>query len=219
MFGLSLFIFGVNLASAEELNVGDSHQILVTNEDFKVNEKEIVQDFLNNENIDELVVINPELATDEILSPDESAEESIQTRAGVTRYKVNNVKSGSNYTGGQIAIAVGEPDIPLSINQTKSVSTTVSAKFGASNKLISGEVGWSVTGSTSISIIGGPYTVPKTVGKKKVKNCSLIAKTVYKTKTFDVHKMPWNSFQWSKQGTGTIKKAYGVSFSKKFVYK
>jgi len=24
---------------------------------------------------------------------------------------------------------------------------------------------------------------------------------------------------WRKQGTGTIKKAYGVSFSKKFVYK
>ncbi|EOH95913.1 hypothetical protein UAY_03339 [Enterococcus moraviensis ATCC BAA-383] len=106
----------------------------------------------------------------------------------------------------------------LTITQTKSISTSLSGSFGASNKVISASVGWNVTGSTSIAI-SGSYKVPSKIGNKKVKNCKLTAHTVYKTKKFDVHKMPWNSTKWSKQGTGTVKKAYGVSFKKSFTYK
>lgn len=47
----------------------------------------------------------------------------------------------------------------------------------------------------------------------------MTAYPVYKTKLYDVHKMPWNSFTWTKQGTGKAKKAYGVSYKKVYTYK
>lgn len=51
-----------------------------------------------------------------------------------------------------IATAIGEVGIVLNIGQTKSVATTISADFGASNAALSGALGYSVTGSTSITI-------------------------------------------------------------------
>ncbi|WP_430623434.1 hypothetical protein, partial [Enterococcus diestrammenae] len=81
------------------------------------------------------------------------------------------------------------PGLQLSISQTKSVSTSLSGTFGASKGAISAEVGWNVTGSTSISI-SGSYKVPSTVNGKKVKSCKLNAHVVRKRKSFVVDKWP-----------------------------
>lgn len=132
-------------------------------------------------------------------------------------YIIKNVRSASDYTGSDIATATGGPGVTLSISKTKSVSTTVSGTFGASNSAISSAVGWSVTGSTSISIQGSD-TVPKKHSGKKVKKMTLHAKTVYKVKKYDVYKIIPGYID-SKQGTGTTKKAKGCTFTRTYTYK
>ena len=69
----------------------------------------------------------------------------------------------------------------ISIEETKSVSSTVSGTYGASYSGISAAVGWNVTASTSVAI-KGEYDVPYKVGKKKVKRVYLDAYPKFKTK-------------------------------------
>lgn len=98
------------------------------------------------------------------------------------------------------------------------VATTVSASFGASTKVLNAGIGWNTTGSTSMSM-SGSYKVPSKVGTKQVETGTLKAYTVYKTKNYKVQKIAWNSTMWTTSGSGTAKKAYGVSFKKTFTYK
>lgn len=141
----------------------------------------------------------------------------VKSAASPIYYIIKNVRSASDYTGSDIATATGGPGITLSISKTKSISTTVSGTFGASNSLISSAVGWNVTGSTSISIQGSA-TVPRTHNGKKVKTMTLHAKTVYKVKKYDVYKVI-PGYVNSKQGTGTTKKAKGCAFTRTYKYK
>lgn len=136
----------------------------------------------------------------------------------MTKYRARNARIMSDRTGTSgIAKATGDPGVALAISQTKSVATTVSAKFGASGEVISAEVGWNITGSSSISI-SGSWKVPKINNSKKVKTGTLTAYAIYKVKSFVVDKMAWNSTKWEYQGTGNTSKAYGVSFKKTFTY-
>jgi hypothetical protein len=125
---------------------------------------------------------------------------------------VKNVKSISNTVGTVvIAVAQGQSGITLSINQTKSVASTISATFGAAVSVISASIGWSATGSTSISVIGS-WTVPAKNNGKAVKMGYLRARSVYKRKTYDVY--VYNT----KKGTGTAVKAIGVEFTRTVSY-
>lgn len=229
----SIFTIGtINTHAEEETSdsgevefSGGEQKIVTTKKEFDVNSTMIIEEYMENPEVGELIIVDPELAgndTEIIPNYYESNQESIYngitTYAGITKYKVNNVRNGNDYTGGSIATTSGGPGVTLSISQTKSISTQLSSSFGASNKVISAGVGWNVTGSSSISI-SGSYKVPSKIGNKKVKSCKFTANTVYKTKQFDVQKMAWNSTKWAKQGTGTVKKAYGVSFKKSFTYK
>lgn len=176
-----------------------------------------VDDLLSDDDITEVIYVDPYLAEDDYLL--EEDDSLITPNAIINRYRVRGVKKISDKTdSGAIAVASGQPGMTLAINQTKSVSTTTSAKFGASDKMISAEVGWSTTGSTAISI-SGSYKVPSKANGKKVKSCKLSAHAIRKRKSFIVDKMAWNSTKWVKQGTGNVGKAYGVSFKKTFIYK
>lgn len=175
-----------------------------------------VDEFLSNDDITEVIYIDPYLAEDGYLLEEDSP---ITPNAIINRYRVRGVKKISDKTdSGAIAVASGQPGMTLGINQTKLVSTTTSAKFGTSDKVISAEVGWSTTGSTAISI-SGSYKVPSKANGEKVKSCKLSAHAIRKRKSFIVDKMAWNSTKWVKQGTGNVGKAYGVSFKKTFTYK
>lgn len=176
----------------------------------------IINEYLSYPNVEELIVLDESLLEENI---DIEKDTNTKARAIINQYKVQNVRGGPDVTGSSgLATSIGGPGVVLVIKQTKSVATTVSANFGASNAALSGSIGWSVTGTTSVAI-SGTFKVPSKVNGKSVKSLKFTAYPVYKTKLYDVYKMPWNSFSWSKQGTGTAKKAYGVAFKKVYTYK
>ena len=180
---------------------------------------EDVGDLLSQDDIDEVTFINPELIAEKYENETVQDTSEISQRLGITKYRVRGVKNASDVTGTTaIAATQGGPGVTLKIDQVKSVSTTVSAKYGASNKIISAEVGWSVTGSSSISI-SGSFKVPSKSGGKSVRSCKLSAYPLRRRKSFIVDKMAWNSIKWEKQGTGYVSKAYGITFKKSYQYK
>lgn len=219
-FGTLLFVGNGVVAKAEENSyyIGDE-EVQISENAVVTTDIEEVGALLSDSDIEEVIYLDPNLVVEDYVSDIKPENFSPASRAVVNRYRVKNVKNASDTTdSGAIAAASGGYGVTLAINQTKSVSTTTSAKFGASDKIISAEVGWSTTGTTSISI-SGSYKVPKTSGGKNVKNCKLSAHTIRKRKSFVVDKMAWNSIKWEKQGTGYVSKAYGVSFKKTFTYK
>ncbi|PJN87227.1 hypothetical protein [Bacillus sp. mrc49] len=126
----------------------------------------IINDCLSDPDVEELIVLDESLL---IENNDNENDTTPNARAIFNKYKVNNVRGGSDVTGSSgIATAIGEVGIVLNIGQTKSVATTISADFGTSNAALSGALGYSVTGSTSITI-SGTYKVPSTVNEKKLK--------------------------------------------------
>ncbi|CAH0126512.1 hypothetical protein SRABI96_00095 [Peribacillus sp. Bi96] len=176
----------------------------------------IINKYLSDSNVHELIVLDESLLEE---NSDSEKGASPNARAIINQYKVQNVQAGADVTGSSgLATSIGGPGVVLNIGQTKSVATTVSANFGASNAALSASIGWSVTGTTSITI-SGTFKVPSKVNGEIVKSLKFTAYSVYKTKKYDVYKMPWNSFSWTKQGTGTAKKAYGVSYKKVYTYK
>jgi hypothetical protein len=221
LFGAMLFSAGNGVvAEAEESSYYiDGEEIQISENTAITMDMEEIENLLSNSEVEEVIYLDPNLLEEDHVSDLESEIALPSSRAVINRYRVKNVKNASDTTAsGAIAAVSGGPGINLAIKQTKSVATTTSAKFGASDKIISAEVGWSTTGTTSISI-SGSYTVPKTVSGKKVKSCKLSAHTIRKRKSFVVDKMAWNSTKWVKQGTGYVSKAYGVSFKKTFTYK
>ncbi len=179
-------------------------------------QKTIIDEYLANPELESLIVVNAsELLEEHVHSEDINP----RARLGVNMYKVNNIRNGSYVTGtSAIAIAIGEPGVTIGISQTKKVATTISSSFGASNSALTASLGWDVTKSESVSI-SGSVKVPNTVNGKKVAKLAFEAYPVYKTKKFDVHKMPWYSIYWNLEGTGTAKKAYGVEYKKTYTYK
>lgn len=178
-----------------------------------------ISKYLSNPDIEEVIVITentPESYYDFPVKSTHSGVSPLTTSP--VYYQIKNVVKKKDFTGSSdLAAVTGQPGITVSITKTKSVSTTLSATFGATYKSISGAVGWNVTGSTSISI-SGSAKVPKTHNGKSVKNMTLHAKSVYKVKRFDVYRyVP--GYTGTKKGTGTTKKAYGVSFTKTYSYR
>ncbi|MCI9293326.1 MAG: hypothetical protein HFF01_05880 [Erysipelotrichaceae bacterium] len=100
-----------------------------------------------------------------------------------------------------IAMAIGSPGVTISISETKAVSSTYSASFGANISLISTAVGFNVTGTRSIEIKGS-YTVPSVGVRTK-----LIAKPVDEVYNYTVY------YNGTKKGSGIARRAIGVDFS------
>lgn len=213
-------IFMLASVSSVFANEGDN-TITLDSSEYTSDEKlqQDIEQYLSDANVDEVIVLseNESIENDTLLHQQPSSMVSPYTTSPVY-YQVKNVATKANQTGStSLATAKGTPGITVSITQTKSVSTTLSSNFGASNSLISSAVGWSVTGSTSISI-GGSAKVPSKHNNKSVKTMTLHAKPVYKVKTFDVYRVA-TGYTTQKVGTGTTKKAKGVSFTKTYVYK
>lgn len=196
----------------------DEQVITIDNTMSLLEQNDAINEFESNPDITELIVLDETLLEDDSYIDETLDDDTIQTRAITNQYRITGVSTGSDYTGGAIATTSGGPGINLAISQTKSVATTISASFGASAKVLNAGIGWNTTGSTSISI-SGSYKVPSKVGTKQVKTGTLKAHTVYKTKKYNVQKMAWNSTTWKTSGSGTAKKAYGVSLKKTFTYK
>ncbi|KQL36304.1 hypothetical protein AN960_16950 [Bacillus sp. FJAT-25509] len=176
----------------------------------------IIDGFLANPELESLIVLNASELLEVHVPYDDIKPKA---RLGVNMYKVNNIRNGSDVTGtSAIATAIGEPGVTIGISQTKSVATTISSSYGASNSALNASIGWDVTKSTSV-LITGSVKVPNTVNGKKVAKLALKAYSVYKTKKFDVHKMPWYSIYWDLEGTGTANKANGVEYKKTYTYK
>ncbi|MFD4707046.1 hypothetical protein ACFWM3_19570 [Gottfriedia sp. NPDC058432] len=195
--------------------IEEGNELIIDDSMTNSEQKTIIDEYLANPELESLIVLNAsELLDDsvpyEYINP--------KARLGVNMYKVNNIRNGSDVTGSSaIATAIGEPGVTIGISQTKSVATTISSSYGASNSALTASIGWDVTKSTSV-LISGSVKVPNTVNGKKVAKLALKAYPVYKTKKFDFHKMPWYSIYWDLEGTGTAKKANGVEYKKTYTY-
>ena len=203
IMGTSISVFAAEGNNSVTLNASDYNSL----DDLKSS----VSEYLSNTDIDEVIVLTEDFSDNDLTS---SINHNISDASPLTTspvyYQVKNVVTKSNTTGSSdLAVVTGQPGITISITKTKTVSTTLSATFGATYKAISGAVGWNVTGST---------TVPSKHNGKAVKTRTLHAKSVYKVKNFDVYRyVP--GYVSTKKGTGTTKKACGVSFTKTYSYK
>jgi hypothetical protein len=132
-------------------------------------------------------------------------------------YYATNVRNVADSKGAAVvATASGDPGVTISVSKSVSVSNTVSSTFGASNSIISGAVGWSITGSSTVGVQGS-FLVPKKDSGKNVAKGHLDARLIYKKKAFDVY---WsNTYNHTFCGTGTSGKAYGVDFTTRLTYK
>ncbi|PGL73009.1 hypothetical protein [Bacillus sp. AFS055030] len=201
----------------EDLMYDNPENVVFIDDSMDIDEqKKLINRYLEDPELESLIVLDESILLEnnvisEALTP--------QSRLGLTSYKVNNIRNGSDVTASSaIASTTGEPGVKIGINQTKGVATTISSSYGASSKLLTASIGWDVTKKTNISI-SSSVTVPSKVNGKNVKKLTLEAYPVYKTKKYDVHKMPWYSIYWTKEGTGTVKKAYGLEFKKSYTYK
>lgn len=139
------------------------------------------------------------------------------------KYDIRHVKKAPDYIGKTVVRKLnGEPGFKLKLNFTKDVMATTSATFGATKKLISTSVGFTISKKYSVSY-DGEYKVPSKVGKKKVKKVSIATYVVYATKKYDVYKLTkvtwWGKHEFKKQGTGKAHKPYGFEYRKTFTYK
>lgn len=207
IMGMSVPAFAMDNSNTISLNASDYSSPVALEND--------ITKHLSDSNVDEVVVLNDECSDEDLTMGDNL---NMSRQSAQIYYVVRNVVKKSDVTGSSdIGIATGTPGITLSIGTTESVSTTLSARFGASYALISGAVGWDVTGSTSIHI-NGSAKVPSTHNGKSVKTMTLHAKPIYQVKSFDVYKIVIGYLE-TKEGTGTTKKAYGLSYTKTYVYK
>lgn len=188
---------------------------------------EKVLELMNNEDISEVTVIDPTIVEEEKIDDisNLTKENEIMPLGGTTyyKYRVTNVKNGSDYTGtSKIATVSGTPGMTISISKTKTVGRTYSVTVGTvSESQINAAVGYSVSGSDSISI-SGSYKVPKKYNGRKVKSASLNAYVIYKTKNFTVQRRKVQNvlqFPWTDYGSGYSRKPYGISFTKTYIYK
>ena len=183
---------------------------------------EEVEYYLSSPDIDEVIVLDTTEGTSTTFE-DIDTETSISSVTTYT-YRISNVQNAGTWTGSNIiAIAEGTPGITISISTTKSVENTYSTNVSVNlvNK-ITAAVGYSVTGSTSVTV-SGSAKVPGTHNGKKVKTMRLNAKAIYQKKTFriDRHKSVGGiNHGWTNGwGSGNSSKPVGVSFSKTFTYK
>ena len=188
---------------------------------------EDVLELMNNEDVSEVIVIDSAITEDEKIDnvSSQTKENEIMPLGGPTYYKyqVTNVKNGSDYIGtSKIATVSGTPGMTISISKTKTVGRTYSVTAGTVSKSqINAAVGYSVSGSDSISI-SGSYKVPKKYNGRNVKSASLNAYVIYKTKNFTVQRRKvQNVLQspWTDYGSGYSRKPYGISFRKTYIYK
>ena len=197
---------------------------------------EKVLELMNNEDIFEVVVIDPTIVEEEEIDKDTNRvkeklkdcltrEDDIMPFGGPTyyRYRVTNVRNGNDYTGtSKIATVSGTPGMTISISKTKTIGRTYSVTAGTVSKSqINAAVGYSVSGSDSISI-SGSYKVPKKYNGRNVKSASLDAYVIYKTKNFTVQRRKVQNvlqFPWTDYGSGYSRKPYGISFRKTCTYK
>ncbi|MEU1516915.1 hypothetical protein ABZ490_33025 [Streptomyces sp. NPDC005811] len=141
----------------------------------------------------------------------QSAERSTDIRAvtAAAAYplgKLVNVRSAGTKCGtSPIAKASGSGGIRLTISETKSVSTTLSADIGVSYKVISAGVGWNVQKSRSITISGSREV-------SRGKHGTLTAYAKYSGKKFDIFD---NLTQKIVERNKTAYKPIGVCFTYK----
>lgn len=87
---------------------------------------EKVLELMNNEDISEVTVIDPTIVEEEKIDDisNLTKENEIMPLGGTTyyKYRVTNVKNGSDYTGtSKIATVSGTPGMTISISKTKTV--------------------------------------------------------------------------------------------------
>ncbi|WP_414841325.1 hypothetical protein [Enterococcus saccharolyticus] len=90
---------------------------------------------------------------DAILLEDETLNNNISTRA-------SGLSGSYIETGALLNKVSGPTGMTLNLAYTKSISRSISGQYGISNSFISATVGYSVSGSDTVSF-SGTYTVPK----------------------------------------------------------
>lgn len=166
---LSLSLFGGLgniLVHAEEDNlisdgsIAEGKTITLITSDYASDEdvNNAISNYLESDEVTTVNVIDATLLEDETLNNNISTRASglIKTNTG------ESIGLSGSYTetGALLNKVSGPTGMTLNLAYTKSISRSISGQYGISNSFISATVGYSVSGSDTVSF-SGTYTVPK----------------------------------------------------------
>lgn len=117
-------------------------------------------------------------------SPDIRSDNELQSRV---KYIVKNVKSTGETLGDtKYTSDEGVPGVSVGMNRSKSIFASCSVTGIPIIKVVSAKLGFSVTGSYSVGV-SSSWTVPETVGRRKVKYGYIIARPVFDNWKYSVY--------------------------------
>jgi len=173
-------------------------------------EKAMWEEFTNYPNIEYLIILDPYLINEEF----EIVEEFQPQERILRRFRVNNVRNLADQNGAVFSSTSGTPGMNLTLNVSRSVANTVSSRFGASNNAITAEVGFSVTGTRTVSQ-STSMTVPSRHNSRNVNRMTINARPIMQRRSFRVQ----IGGEWRTEGTGTASRPIGVAFSNSFTFR
>lgn len=229
LIALGTLSFGA-VANAQEIEISkviefdgeliSSDNMLVIEGTQTPEEEAIVDEWLNNSEIEYLIVLDPDLLEEsfDLLEDPLLPQTRIVMPPIPRKHRVNNVKSLTNVNGSVFASTSGSPGMTLSLSVSESVSRSVTAKFGASNKMIETAVGFSVTGKVTVTN-STSMKVPTNHNNRNVKRMTLSARPIMQRKSFRVQSAPSAGSTWRTEGTGTASRPIGVAYTKSYTYK
>jgi|GEM_PF-5107498 len=204
--------------NVEEFN---EDQTLVIDETATPEKQEaLIHEFLNNPDIEMLVVLDESLLGKEFNYVDEnnSGERMMITNPLGPSSRVVNRRELSRTQGTNVvAVASGMPGMTLTIDYIKSITNTYTNQFTATVSQISRVVGFSVTDTEQIGISTQMF-VPDQHDGKNVKELTLEAFPFLEQIEYTVQRKSNIFASWKDQGTGVASRAIGIAFTYSYTY-
>lgn len=155
----------------------------------------------------------------EVARVESNNSENLKSAQGPIYYKVDNIKKKSNTYGADYLNVAGDPGVTIGLSdaRTKSYSITFGATYGCPTGKIANAT-WGTTKARTLTY-QGTWKVPAKHNNKKVKKGRLHMRPEYSVKQYTIYSMVSGYTNWTKKGTSTTKRAYGVDIYKTYTYK
>ena len=204
----------------DEINFDDPSVLVVDGSQSEEEQALIWEEFWNNPDIEAIFVLDPDLMEEDFIF--DAEDMTVQDRVFEQR-RITNVRNLSNLTGSNVvAAASGAPGMTLSISQSRTIANSVTATFGATHDQIQRAVGFTVTGSRTLTI-SGRDTVPRTHNGRQVNHMTMNAHTIFQRRQFTVQSRPvdFGGFvgSWRNVGTATASRPIGFAFRRIFTFR
>lgn len=210
-----------------EVDYFPEHILIITGQETDEEKARILHEWDTNHDIKYLIIIDDSLIEDTGLTRDISyiTDDEYALFQPFDQlwhvFRTTNVRRLVDAHGTQRLAAVnGLPGMTLTINRTVSASHTVTGNLGlGSNPSISGAVGFSVTGSTSVSVIGSDV-VPQRYNGHNVRSMTLVAFPLMERHSFTITKETWAGATLisTQSSNGIASRPIGIALRREFFF-